>query len=90
MYPQSGPMPGPASSSPPRIVRDHIDNADYIIDIGPEAGFLGGELVFAGDFQALEKQIPSLQIILPEDWPSKYPNTDVHPKTDSYKRSIDS
>ena len=41
------------------IVVEHDEEvmraADYIIDIGPEAGFLGGELVFAGDFQALEK-----------------------------------
>jgi excinuclease ABC subunit A len=28
--------------------------ADYIIDIGPEAGYLGGELVFAGDYKELK------------------------------------
>lgn len=32
---------------------DVMRSADYIIDIGPEAGYLGGELVFAGDFQEL-------------------------------------
>lgn len=41
------------------IVVEHDEDvmraADYIIDIGPEAGFLGGELVFAGDFKALKK-----------------------------------
>ena len=41
------------------IVVEHDEDvmkaADYIIDIGPEAGFLGGELVFAGDFDDLEK-----------------------------------
>lgn len=40
------------------IVVEHDEDvmraADYIIDIGPEAGFLGGELVFAGDFKALK------------------------------------
>lgn len=34
---------------------DVIRAADYIIDIGPEAGYLGGELVFAGDFENLKK-----------------------------------
>lgn len=41
------------------IVVEHDEDimraADYIIDIGPEAGYLGGELVFAGDFNALKK-----------------------------------
>ncbi|UFK97574.1 excinuclease ABC subunit UvrA [Kaistella faecalis] len=40
------------------IVVEHDEDvmraADYIIDIGPEAGYLGGELVFAGDFKELE------------------------------------
>jgi excinuclease ABC subunit A len=39
------------------IVVEHDEDvmkaADYIIDIGPEAGFLGGELVFAGNFKEL-------------------------------------
>lgn len=33
---------------------DVMRSADYIIDIGPEAGYLGGELVFAGDFENLK------------------------------------
>ncbi len=33
---------------------DVMRGADYIIDIGPEAGYLGGELVFAGDFKELK------------------------------------
>ncbi|MEC5395021.1 excinuclease ABC subunit UvrA [Bergeyella sp. RCAD1439] len=41
------------------IVVEHDEDvmraADHIIDIGPEAGFLGGSLVFSGDFKALEK-----------------------------------
>ncbi|MDY3319823.1 excinuclease ABC subunit UvrA [Riemerella anatipestifer] len=41
------------------IVVEHDEDimraADYIIDIGPEAGFLGGELVFAGDFKDLKE-----------------------------------
>ena len=40
------------------IVVEHDEDvmraADYIIDIGPEAGYLGGELVFAGDFHELK------------------------------------
>lgn len=40
------------------IVVEHDEDvmkaADYIIDIGPEAGYLGGELVFAGNFEELE------------------------------------
>lgn len=39
------------------IVVEHDEDvmkaADYIIDIGPEAGYLGGELVFAGNFSQL-------------------------------------
>src|SRR5690606_27015839 len=40
------------------IVVEHDEDvmraADYIIDIGPEAGYLGGELVFAGHFDELQ------------------------------------
>ena len=40
------------------IIVEHDEDvmraADYIIDIGPEAGYLGGELVFAGDFHELK------------------------------------
>ncbi len=28
-----------------------IKNADYLVDIGPQAGILGGEVVFAGDYK---------------------------------------
>ena len=41
------------------IVVEHDEDvmraADYIIDIGPEAGYLGGDLVFAGDYKDLKK-----------------------------------
>lgn len=33
---------------------DVMKSADYIIDIGPEAGYLGGELVFAGNYDDLK------------------------------------
>ncbi len=40
------------------IVVEHDEDvmkaADYIIDIGPEAGYLGGELVFSGPFEELK------------------------------------
>jgi len=39
------------------IVVEHeqemMQNADYIIDIGPEAGSKGGELIYAGDYQGI-------------------------------------
>lgn len=34
---------------------DTIKNADKIIDIGPKAGRLGGELIFSGDYKDLTK-----------------------------------
>lgn len=46
------------------IVVEHDEEimkaADYIIDIGPEAGSRGGEVVFAGDFQDLLENSKSL------------------------------
>ncbi len=33
---------------------DVIRNSDYLIDVGPEAGVHGGEIVYAGDFNAIE------------------------------------
>ncbi|WP_417429527.1 excinuclease ABC subunit UvrA [Halpernia sp.] len=41
------------------IVVEHDEDvmkaADYIIDIGPEAGYVGGELVFSGDYKEIIK-----------------------------------
>ncbi len=60
------------------IVVEHDEDvmraADYIIDIGPEAGYLGGELVFAGNFKDLKNAdtltskylTGSLEIKIPE------------------------
>ncbi len=46
------------------IVVEHdeeiIQAADYIIDIGPKAGYQGGELVFAGTVEELKKDTVSL------------------------------
>ncbi len=46
------------------IVVEHeeeiIRAADYIIDVGPEAGYLGGEIVFSGSFEKLLKSKKSL------------------------------
>lgn len=39
---------------------DIIRHADYIIDIGPQAGRLGGEIVFNGTFQQLIKKEDNL------------------------------
>jgi len=33
-----------------------IRTADHIIDLGPKAGYLGGELVFSGDMEELKKE----------------------------------
>ena len=58
------------------IVVEHDEDvmraADYIIDIGPEAGYLGGELVFAGDYKDLKKANTLLQNILREDLKLKF------------------
>ncbi len=35
--------------------KETIEAADYIIDIGPNAGKFGGEVVFSGDLKALKK-----------------------------------
>jgi excinuclease ABC subunit A len=35
-----------------------IKNADFLIDMGPEAGVNGGHVVFAGDFSTIEKAAP--------------------------------
>lgn len=37
---------------------DVIRNADYLVDMGPEAGIHGGKVVFSGFFEALEKDAP--------------------------------
>ncbi|MCL1033687.1 excinuclease ABC subunit UvrA [Elizabethkingia anophelis] len=41
------------------IVVEHDEDvmraADHIIDIGPEAGYLGGKVVFSGDFEEIKK-----------------------------------
>lgn len=39
-----------------------IRAADYIIDIGPKAGRLGGELIYQGDVAGLEKQTSSYTV----------------------------
>ncbi|MFI3259452.1 MAG: excinuclease ABC subunit UvrA [Rikenellaceae bacterium] len=46
------------------IVVEHeeevIRAADYIVDVGPEAGYLGGEIVYSGDLKGLMKCRKSL------------------------------
>ncbi len=37
---------------------DIIAAADYLVDIGPEAGVHGGEVVFAGDYKDIDKAAP--------------------------------
>lgn len=35
--------------------KETIENADFVVDIGPGAGKFGGEVVFSGDLKALKK-----------------------------------
>ena len=35
--------------------KDMIKNADFIVDLGPEAGIHGGEIVATGDYKSLIK-----------------------------------
>ncbi|MDX1911224.1 MAG: hypothetical protein SFV22_07055 [Saprospiraceae bacterium] len=35
-----------------------IENADYLVDMGPEAGVHGGNVVYAGPYAAIEKAAP--------------------------------
>lgn len=37
---------------------DIISNADYLIDMGPHAGIFGGEVVFAGPYEKIHKDVP--------------------------------
>ena len=37
---------------------DVIRNADYLVDMGPEAGIHGGHVVYAGPFAAIKKSAP--------------------------------
>ncbi len=43
-----------------------IRAADYIIDIGPNAGRLGGEVVYQGDMKDLKKKQQLYRIPVPE------------------------
>ncbi len=38
---------------------DIISNADYLIDMGPEAGIHGGEVVFAGPYEDIHHKAPN-------------------------------
>ena len=40
--------------------REMIENADYILDLGPAAGVHGGEIVFQGNFQQLLRSCHSI------------------------------
>lgn len=44
------------------VVEHHVDmikNADWIIEVGPEAASAGGEIIFSGDFNAIKKSTSS-------------------------------
>ncbi len=61
------------------IVVEHDEEimraADYIIDIGPEAGTLGGKIVFEGNFSQLEKSNSLTAKYLTEKETIEVPNT---------------
>ena len=53
-----------------------IRAADYIIDIHPKAGRLGGEIVYQGDMKDLKKTVTAIRfVIYLEKKPSKYPQS---------------
>ncbi|MCC2591696.1 excinuclease ABC subunit UvrA [Chryseobacterium sp. MFBS3-17] len=66
------------------IVVEHDEDvmraADYIIDIGPEAGYLGGELVFAGNFDELKESDSLTAQYLTGTLEIKVPQTRRKPK----------
>ncbi|UJF29391.1 excinuclease ABC subunit UvrA [Kaistella sp. 97-N-M2] len=66
------------------IVVEHDEDvmraADYIIDIGPEAGYLGGELVFAGHFKELKESDSLTAQYLTGKLEIKIPTTRRKPK----------
>src|SRR5690606_16820671 len=64
------------------IVVEHeqemMEAADYLVDIGPEAGVNGGELVFAGTYEAILKDKKSLT--------GKYLNGEMTIPTPEFRR----
>lgn len=59
-----------------------IRAADYIIDIGPNAGRLGGEVVFQGDMKDLKKEATATRCVI--SWEKKkfpFPNIAVRGTT---------
>ncbi len=66
------------------IVVEHDEDvmraADHIIDIGPEAGYLGGELVFAGNFDELKESDSLTAQYLTGTLEIKVPQTRRKPK----------
>ncbi|MBF8455958.1 excinuclease ABC subunit UvrA [Kaistella sp. G5-32] len=66
------------------IVVEHDEDvmkaADYIIDIGPEAGYLGGELVFEGHFKELKNSDSLTAQYLTGKLEIKVPETRRKPK----------
>lgn len=51
---------------------DIIRSADYLIDIGPDAGRLGGEIVFQGDASSIDKSQLELVRKYPQSYTVKY------------------
>lgn len=58
---------------------DIMRNADYIVDMGPEAGSLGGEVVFSGNFDQLITSSQSLT--------AKYLRSELKINTPTYRRT---
>ncbi len=60
--------------------RDMIENADYIVDVGPGAGRKGGNLVFAGTPEEMK---------LADTITAKYINGDMEIKVPKKRRAVD-
>jgi excinuclease ABC subunit A len=56
-----------------------IKNADYLVDMGPEAGIHGGNVVFAGDFSTIDTAAP-------ESLTAKYMNGTMSIETPTMRR----
>ncbi|MCB0527169.1 MAG: excinuclease ABC subunit UvrA [Saprospiraceae bacterium] len=56
-----------------------IKNADFLVDMGPEAGVHGGHVVFAGDFSTIDKAAP-------ESLTARYMSGELHIATPADRR----
>ena len=44
--------------------KDMIKNSDFIVDLGPEAGVNGGEIVFAGKYENIIEKLTACGAVI--------------------------